>query len=39
MQWCKECDCNRKIINFDSIEFKIDGSRTGLDSAQIGKNR
>jgi hypothetical protein len=30
MQWCKDCDCNRKIIDFDSIEFKIDGSRIDL---------
>jgi hypothetical protein len=28
--WNKDCDCKRKIIDFDLIVFKINGSRIDL---------
>ena len=27
MKWSKDCGCNRKITDFESIEFKINGSK------------
>ena len=30
MEWSKDCVCNRKVTDFDSIEFKINGPRIDL---------